>query len=132
MEWLDPIMAAGNWMPEIVEVAGGANLFGEAGQHSPWMQWDALATADPDVIVLMPCGFGIPRARQDIAALEAHPEWGALKAVQSGCVYVTDGNQYFSRPGPRLVESAEILAEILHPDLFSFGHRGSGWEPVYT
>jgi iron complex transport system substrate-binding protein len=127
LEWLNPLMAGGNWMPELIEMAGGRNLLGKAGEHSPWLTWDALAAADPDVIVILPCGFDIARTMSEISALTERSEWQALRAVREGQVYVTDGNQYFNRPGPRLVESVEILAEILHAAAFNFGHRGSGW-----
>ena len=126
IEWADPLMAAGNWIPELVELAGGESLFGVAGQHSPWLSWEALVAADPDVIVIMPCGYDLLRTSQDAQLLAQHPDWSGLKAVQTGQVYVTDGNQYFNRPGPRLVDSLEILAEILHPSL-KFGYQGSGW-----
>jgi iron complex transport system substrate-binding protein len=112
IEWIEPLMAAGNWVPELVELAGGENLFGTVGQHSPWMQWAELVAADPDVIVIMPCGFDLERTRSESARLVQHLDWAGLKAVRSGRVYVTDGNQYFNRPGPRLVESFEILEEI--------------------
>ena len=127
IEWIDPLMSGGNWMPELVEIAGGRNLFGEAGRHSPWLQFDQLAAADPDVIFVSPCGFGIDRSLEELPALTRNTAWPKLSAVRNGRVFIGDGNQYFNRPGPRLVESAEILAEILHPELFTFGHEGSGW-----
>ncbi|OYW20210.1 MAG: hypothetical protein B7Z55_07630 [Planctomycetales bacterium 12-60-4] len=127
IEWIEPLMAAGNWVPELVELVGGRNLFGVAGQHSPWMTWDELVAADPDVIAILPCGFDIPRSESEMHWLTSRPEWSALSAVRNGRVYVTDGNQYFNRPGPRLVESAEIFAELLYPDLCDYGHRGTGW-----
>ena len=128
IEWTDPLMAAGNWIPELVEIAGGQLLFGVLGQHSPYLEWDALVKADPEVIVIMPCGFGLGRTRQETLPLTQRPEWSSLQAVRTGKVFITDGNSYFNRPGPRLVDSLEILAEILHPELFDFGHRGTGWE----
>jgi iron complex transport system substrate-binding protein len=128
IEWVDPLMAAGNWMPTLVELAGGTSLFGEAGRHSPWMSFDELAARDPDVIAILPCGYDMARARVDVPLLEARPEWRTLRAVKSRRVYVCDGNQYFNRPGPRLVESLEILAEMLHPETFAFGHEGEGWQ----
>jgi iron complex transport system substrate-binding protein len=128
IEWLDPLMAAGNWMPELVERAGGVNLFGEAGKHAPWMTWEQLVAADPDVIVLLPCGFDIARTRRELPVLLDRPEWPRLKAARAGRVFVADGNQYFNRPGPRVVESLEVLAEVLHPGAFAFGHEGTGWE----
>jgi iron complex transport system substrate-binding protein len=129
VEWIEPLMAAGNWMPELVTAAGGLNLFGEAGKHSPAMTWEALAAAKPDVLVVSPCGFGLPRTAVEMAVLTAAPRWRTLPAVTTGRVYLADGNAYFHRPGPRLVESLEILAEMLHPDAFDFGHRGTGWIP---
>ncbi len=127
IEWIDPIMAAGNWVPELIDIAGGQNLFGQRGVHSPWLTWEAIQQADPDMLVVMPCGYGIPKAREEMSALTQRPDWADLRAVRQGQVYLTDGNQYFNRPGPRLVESAEILAEIFHPTLFDFGHHGKGW-----
>ena len=127
IEWIDPLMNAGNWMPELIEIAGGRNLFGEAGQHSRYFEPEQLAAADPDVITIMPCGFGIDRSRREMPALTSRPEWPQLSAVKNGRVFIADGNQYFNRPGPRLVESAEILAELLHADHFDFGHHRTGW-----
>jgi iron complex transport system substrate-binding protein len=127
IEWIDPLMAAGNWMPELVEMAGGINLFGQAGKHSPWMSWNDLVKSDPDIIFISPCGFDIKRTREETHLLSEKQEWNSLKAVQTGRVFVADGNQYFNRPGPRLAESLEILAELLHPDIFRFNHRNDGW-----
>lgn len=127
IEWIDPLMSAGNWVPELVEMAGGIALFGEAGKHSPWLEWRDVVQADPDVLLVSPCGFGIARTLEETALLTARPEWAGLRAVRAGDVYVADGNAFFHRPGPRLVESLEILAEILHPDRFHFGHERSGW-----
>jgi iron complex transport system substrate-binding protein len=128
IEWIDPLMAAGNWMPELVEMAGGENLFGAAGKHSTWMTWGELREKDPEVIAVMPCGFGLQRTQDEMGPLIEREDWKELRAVQGGQVYLTDGHQYFNRPGPRLVESLEILAEILHPTEFEFGHQGTGWE----
>jgi iron complex transport system substrate-binding protein len=127
IEWIDPLMSGGNWMPELVELAGGRNLFGQAGSHSPWIEFEQFAAADPDLILVSPCGFGIDRSLQELATLVRNPAWPNLSAVRNGRVFVADGNHYFNRPGPRLVESLEILAETLHPELFSFGHEGAGW-----
>jgi iron complex transport system substrate-binding protein len=130
IEWLDPLMAAGNWVPELVELAGGLNLFGEPGKHSPWLHYEAISEHDPEFIIVMPCGFNVARSRGEITALTSRPDWTKLRAVKQGRVYLADGNQFFNRPGPRVVESLEILAEMLHPDLFRFGHRGKAWEPL--
>jgi iron complex transport system substrate-binding protein len=129
IEWIAPLMSAGNWMPELVTMAGGRNLFGEVGEHSPWLEPDALCAADPEVIFVSPCGFDLERTRSEMSTLARLPGWGELSAVRNGRVYLADGHQYFNRPGPRLVESLEILAEMLHSDRFDFGHRGKGWVP---
>jgi iron complex transport system substrate-binding protein len=128
IEWMEPLMASGNWMPELVQMAGGVNLFGQEGKHSGWMAWEEVLRADPDVIAVLPCGFDIERSRQELPALTRNPGWSDLKAVRDQRVYVLDGNQYFNRPGPRLLESLEILAEVLHPDVFQFRHEGTGWQ----
>jgi iron complex transport system substrate-binding protein len=127
LEWIDPLMAAGHWMPELVRLAGGTSLFGESGQQSPWIDFEELRAADPDVIVALPCGFDLPRTREELRGLEASAAFAALRAAREGRVALADGNAYFNRPGPRLVDSLEILAEILHPDRFDFGHAGAAW-----
>jgi iron complex transport system substrate-binding protein len=113
LEWLDPLMGAGNWTPELVAMAGGEQVFGEIGQHSPWLSWEELRAEDPDVLVLAPCGFTLERTLQDVPLLERHPFWHSLRAVKDGRVYAIDGNAYINRSGPRLVESAEMLGRIL-------------------
>ncbi|HYB13505.1 MAG TPA: ABC transporter substrate-binding protein, partial [Myxococcota bacterium] len=128
IEWTDPLMGAGNWMPELVARAGGENLFGEAGKHSPVMDWEELRSADPEVIVALPCGFDLARTRREMGPLVARSGWRELRAVRTGRVYLTDGNAYFNRPGPRVAESLEILAEIVHPELFRFGYAGQAFE----
>jgi iron complex transport system substrate-binding protein len=128
IEWHEPLMAAGNWVPELVEMAGAVNLFGQAGAHSPWMTWQQLLDADPDVIISMPCGFDLARTSAEMYWLTDRPEWGKLRAVETGQVYLADGNQYFNRPGPRLVESLQILAEILHPEAFAPTLEGVAWQ----
>jgi iron complex transport system substrate-binding protein len=127
IEWLEPLMASGNWMPDLIEIAGGRGLLAQPGEHSPWLDWASLAAADPEVILLLPCGFKIPQTIADLGVLAANRAWENLRAVKERRVYIIDGHHFFNRPGPRLVESAEIVAEILHPDRFSFGHRGTGW-----
>ena len=127
IEWIDPLMVAGNWMPELVQMAGGEDLFGAAGQPSPSLDWDRLVIADPDLILVHPCGFDMARTLQEMSLLERRPGWRELKAVQRDRIFVADGNQYFNRPGPRTVESLEMLAEIFHPELFSSRYEGKGW-----
>lgn len=130
LEWFEPLMTAGNWIPELVEIAGGQSLGAEPGQHSPWFDWNQLLSANPEVLVLMPCGWDIARARAEVRVLTSDPRWTQLSAVRADQVFVTDGHQFFNRPGPRLLESAQILAEIFHPDVFDFGHRGRNWEKL--
>lgn len=130
VEWVDPLMAGGNWTPTLVEAAGGENLFGEAGKHSPWMEWDALVAADPGVIVVAPCGYGLERTLEDVALLRDKPGWSRLRAVREGRSYAADGNAFFNRPGPRLAETTEILGAMIHPEAFGGATRGAGWEAV--
>jgi iron complex transport system substrate-binding protein len=108
LEWLDPLIAGGNWMPELIERAGGIPLFSKAGEHSPRVTWEELEAAEPDVVLVVPCGFGIPQA---VAELERTPRLRRFRTA------VLDGNQFFNRPGPRIVESLEILLGVLHPEL---------------
>ncbi len=127
IEWVEPLMAGGNWMPELIEIAGGHNLFGQAGKHSDWMQWAELVAADPEVIVVGPCGYGLKRCLQELPLLEAKPGWAELSAVRNGRVYFADGNAYFNRPGPRLADSAEMLAQMIHPEVAAPEHEGTAW-----
>jgi iron complex transport system substrate-binding protein len=122
------LMAGGNWVPELIEIANGRNLFGVAGRHSPWMTWHQLVAANPDVIVVLPCGFDMARTRSEMHWLTDRPGFGELAAVKSGNVFLCDGNQFMNRPGPRLVESLQIFAELLHPDLFPPELEHIGWE----
>ena len=127
IEWVEPLMAGGNWMPELIEIAGGQNLFGQAGKHSDWMQWPELVAADPEVIVVAPCGYGLERCLEELPLLQAKPAWSEISAVREGRVYFADGNAYFNRPGSRLADSAEILTEMLHPDASGSRRGGSTW-----
>lgn len=128
IEWTDPVMTAANWIPELVDLAGGKILFTVVGKPSTRINWETMVATNPDVIIFMPCGFNLERTQQEAKLLTQHPDWGKLHAVKTGRVFVTDGNAYFNRPGPRLVDSVEILAEILHPDIFDYGYQGTGWE----
>lgn len=127
IEWIEPLMTAGNWMPELVTLAGGLNLLSEAGKHSPWTGWESIRRADPEIIVILPCGFSMAQTRRDLPILASLPGWNDLRAVKEGRVAIADGHHFFNRPGPRLVESLEILMEIIHPDRFRFGHEGLNW-----
>ncbi len=126
IEWIEPLMAAGNWVPELITIAGGEPLFATAGQHSPWLEWQTLVDADPDLIIMMPCGYQIPQCAAETHFLSARPEWTALSAVRNDRVFMADGHHFFNRPGPRLVESAIIIAEILDPTNRS-RETGTGW-----
>jgi iron complex transport system substrate-binding protein len=119
IEWLDPLMVAGNWIPELIELAGGAGELTAAGEHARTITWAELADYGPEVIVLMPCGFRLEQTRREIPSLSARPEWRALPAVRNRRVYSVDGNAYFNRPGPRIAESAEILAGLVQPGHFA-------------
>lgn len=129
IEWADPFMTAGHWTMEQVVLAGGRPVIGEPEGPSLRFEWDDLVAADPDAIIVSPCGFDLERAWRDAELLAADPRWAALRAVQNGRVAVIDGNQFINRPGPRVAESQEIIAEILHPGAFDFGHRGRDWRP---
>jgi len=128
IEWLDPLMVAGHWLPELVAIAGGEPVLASTGRPSRWIAWDELRAADPDVIVVTPCGLALARTRREQALLTALPGFRALRAAWGEQVFLADGNLHFNRPGPRLVESLEILAEIVAPERFHFGHEGRGWE----
>ncbi|MGD1942709.1 MAG: cobalamin-binding protein [Leptolyngbyaceae cyanobacterium] len=130
IEWPDPLMSAGNWVPELVQLARGLPLLSQTGQHSPWISWNDLVRADPEVIILMPCGYDMATAARESTVLSANFLWPLMRAVKTGRVYVTDGNQYFNRPGPRLVDSLEILTEILHPEVVPARHQGTGWQTL--
>ena len=127
IEWIDPLMAAGNWVPQLIKFAGGKNLFGEVGKHSPWMKYNDLVDQNPEIIIVMPCGYNIKKSLIEIKTLESKKGWGSIKAVRNGNVYITDGNQFFNRPGPRIIESLEILLEIIHSDFSESKHIDSGW-----
>jgi iron complex transport system substrate-binding protein len=130
LEWLDPLMGAGNWTPELVAYAGGKHIFGEIGQLTPWVTWEELQAADPDVIVLSPCGYSLERAMQDVPLLQSHPVWADLQAVRNGRVYAIDGNQYLNRSGPRLVESAELLARVIWGERLPSVVDNNTWQRV--
>jgi iron complex transport system substrate-binding protein len=127
VEWLEPMMLSGNWIPELVSIAGGTSILTEAGKHSPYIQWEAIQEQDPDIIIVMPCGFSIERTMKEVDLLLNLPGFADMKAVKNNRLYIADGNQYFNRPGPRIVDSIEILAEIINPKQFIFGYEGEGW-----
>ena len=131
LEWTDPLMCGGHWVPEMVELAGGTNCFGDKEIGSFPLEWDAVVESQPEVIVVMPCGFEVPRAMEDIPLLTEKEGWDSLPAVQNDRVYVIDASNYTSRSGPRLVTGLEILAEMIHPELFSGMIPEAGARRIY-
>jgi len=129
IEWIDPLMTGGNWMPELIDIAGGVSMLATAGEHSPFISWDKIRAADPDFLLILPCGYPIRRTLPEMQTLETNPGWNSLNAVQSGNVYILDGNHYFNRPGPRVADSAEILAQLFHPTVYdsSNSYLDTGW-----
>jgi len=114
IEWIEPLMAAGNWTPELIDLAGGVDVFGKAGVHSPWISWEQLLARDPDAIVVAPCGFDLARTRSEMHWLRERPDFRNLKAVQTNRLFMADGNRYFNRPGPRIAETFDIVCAMLH------------------
>lgn len=119
MEWIDPPFCAGHWNPELVELAGGHEMIGKAGMPSRRIHWEEVLTVQPEVLPIVCCGYSVERTRQDMAIAKRFPGWDDLPAVRNRRVYLADGNAYFTVPGPRIVDSLEILAKMLHPELFS-------------
>jgi len=132
LEWIEPLMYAGNWVPQMVEIAGGVNLFGQSGKHSSWSEYDTLIKSNPDKIILMPCGYDLNKTRSEIKPLLELSDWGMLKAVKTNNIFITDGNQYFNRPGPRLIDSIKILIEIVSEKNNLFGFEKKAWKRFST
>jgi iron complex transport system substrate-binding protein len=127
IEWMEPLMVAGNWVPEMVDIAGGQSVLAINGKHSPFISWEILKAEDPDIIIITPCGFDIERTLKEMDVILSLPGFAELNAVKNNRLYIADGNQYFNRSGPRIVDSIEILAEIINPKQFIFGYEGNGW-----
>lgn len=136
IEWTSPLMTAGNWTPELIELAGGHNGLAKKGEHSRYVSWSHIVDFNPQVLFVAPCGFDLQRSEQESRLLPTLPDWSAIAAVQAGRVFVLDGNAYLNRGGPRIVDSLEIVAHLLHPTLFrsSAGHLGEGvaWSRLRT
>ena len=130
IEWLDPLYAAGHWVPEMVEIAGGRDVLGKNREPSFVVGWDEIVTTDPEFLMIMPCGFNVPRTRHEVHLLMERPGWNVLQAVHHGRVYLTDASAYFNRPGPRIVDGLEILAQILHPEAVTFDLPTRAYEPL--
>ena len=129
IEWTEPLMFAGNWVPEIVQIVGGRSLFGVAGKHSNWSKYEELYQHDPDKIIFMPCGYDMNKTKVELSNLTYDVRWKSLKAVRTGEVYLTDGNQYFNRPGPRLLDSIKIMEDIINnTNVYNF--KNHGWRKL--
>src|SRR5262245_22581434 len=128
MEWLDPPFTAGHWVPEMIRLAGGREELAREGWPSSEIAWSGIAAYDPEIIVLMPCGFTLERTVEEFARVALPNEWLGLSAARSGQVYAVNGSAYFNRPGPRIVEGLEILAEIMHPELFARTMPREAWQ----
>lgn len=129
IEWIDPPMMAGNWTPELVDLAGGVQSFAVAGRHSTYTPWDDVVRFDPEVVVVMPCGFDLERTVVEARRLTEFAEWQSLRAVRDGRVYAVDGNALFNRSGPRIVDSLELLARLVHPELHGVDAACGGEPP---
>ncbi|NBB77352.1 MAG: ABC transporter substrate-binding protein [Bacteroidetes bacterium] len=127
IEWIKPLMTAGNWVPELIEIAGGDPILADFGKHSPKIKPEQILEADPDIITVVPCGYSMDETVTEIDTLTGIDGWNQLRAVNQNQVYILDGNRYFNRPGPGIYESARILGEILHPNLFKPEHEDDGW-----
>ena len=119
VEWADPLMCGGHWVPEMVDLAGGSNTFGDKDTGTFKLEWEEVVERQPDIIVMMPCGFDVKRGLEDVPILAEREGWKDLPAVRNDRVYVVDASAYTSRSGPRLVTGLEIMAEMIHPELFS-------------
>jgi iron complex transport system substrate-binding protein len=129
LEWTDPVFTAANWAPELITAAGGRPIGSNQGEHSTTVPWQRIVDANPDYIIVAPCGFDLERSTREAAVLERLTDWFNLSAVRSGRVAFADGNKYFNRSGVTIVETAEILAEILHPECVTPRWRGTAWRP---
>ena len=119
VEWADPVMCGGHWVPEMTELAGGTNSFGDKDTGTLKLDWDEVVASQPEIIIMMPCGFDVKRALEDMPVMTAKPDWDTLPAVKNNRVYVVDAGAYTSRSGPRLVTCLEIMEEMIQPELFS-------------
>lgn len=127
IEWIDPLMTAGNWIPECIHIAGGDDLLGTPGEHSPWIEWYTIMNSDPEILLISPCGYSIQQTVNELGTLRQHEGWDSLKAVKNDQVFILDGHHFFNRPGPRIFESTRILAEVFHPAHFKPTLKNTGW-----
>lgn len=127
IEWLDPLMTGGNWIPELVDAAGGESRLAVAGKHSPVIEWSEILDQNPRKLLIMPCGYAIPQTLKEMHVLTEKEGWSNLDAVKNNEVYILDGDRFFNRPGPGIFDSGRILAEILHPNLLKPIYKNDGW-----
>ncbi|ETX04396.1 cobalamin-binding protein [Candidatus Entotheonella palauensis] len=127
IEWIEPLMLAGNWMPELIQLAGGRDGLCKPGAPASTADWDAIRTYDPEVLAIMPCGYPLESTLAEVSALMRLPGWETLTAVREGRVYAVDGHAYFNRPGPRIVDSLELLTGLIHPDMFGEFPEACDW-----
>jgi iron complex transport system substrate-binding protein len=120
MEWLDPVFCSGHWVPEMVRIAGGVDPLGREVADSARIEWEQVRKWDPEIFVVMPCGFRLEKVVELSSRLPEYPGWSELTAVRANRVYAVDANSYFARPGPRVVDGTELLAHLFHPDCFSW------------
>jgi iron complex transport system substrate-binding protein len=127
MEWLDPVYCGGHWVPEMVRIAGGVDALGREGGDSVRVAWDDVGKLDPEVLVVMPCGFHLEKVVQESGKLSEYPGWQQLSAVRNNRVFAVDANAYFARPGPRIIEGTELLAHLIHPSQFAWNGPASAY-----
>jgi iron complex transport system substrate-binding protein len=132
MEWMDPVYCSGHWVPEMVELAGGVDALGRLGTDSVRIAWDDVRSWAPEVLVVMPCGFHLAKAADEAQRLLDYPGWRDIPAVREGRVYVVDANAYFARPGPRVVDGAELMAHLVHPELFGWDGADDAYRRLET
>ncbi|MGH7330100.1 MAG: ABC transporter substrate-binding protein, partial [Polyangiaceae bacterium] len=116
LEWIDPPMSGGHWAPDLVELAGAVPILANPRENSQTLNWDAIAQADPDVVIVAPCGYDLELAKGAVSEIRDEPQWAGLRAVRDRRAWAVDGSAYVNRPGPRLVRSAEIFAHAIHED----------------
>ena len=132
VEWADPVYCAGHWVPEMVELAGGIDELARKGTDSVRIQWDDVLKWAPEVLIFSPCGFNLEKALEQVSFLQSQPGWAELPAVRSGRLYAVDANSYFARPGPRVVDGVELLAHLIHPELFDWNGPADAFRAIPT
>jgi iron complex transport system substrate-binding protein len=128
MEWLDPVYCGGHWVPEMVRLAGGVDALAQEGNDSVRIYWEAVVEFAPEVLIITPCGFNLEKAVEQSGKLSTFPDWSSIPAVRNGRVYAVDANSYFARPGPRVIDGTELLAHLIHPELFAWNGSESAYQ----